>query len=289
MAAVTHAAAKPRTGRGAEFAELNLLGSLVVALVVGAGLFFTARESAVALLVAIAVVQGLLAFAWVFGTAMPGRWGGVLIAGMAAAGADVCVSVWPHGKLGTLLPVLALAVPVLFVHQLARGAARVQIVSSLAGIALLVMAEVALPALLQLRHEFRAPDIGGTVVSAVVLAIGGALVVGYLADLVLPTPRFDPDVPRGLPALVCSAAMGAAVGYLLLHEKAAFAHGRAVFVGAALGALAGLVAVAVTFVLHTTSGRPRRIVAALRAGLGPVLPLCLLAPAAFLLCLAIRA
>lgn len=288
MAAVTHSTATPRTGRGAQYAELNLLGSLGVAVVVGAGLFFAGRQSALALLVAIAVVQGLLAFAWVFGTTMPGRWGGVIIAALASAGADVCVSVWPHGKLGTLLPVLGLAVPVLFVHQLARGAARVQVVSSLAAIALLVLAEVALPALLQLRHEFRAPDIGGTVVSAVVLAIAGALVVGYLADFLLPAPRFDPDVPRGLPALICSAAMGGAVGYLLLHDKPAFAHGRAIFVGAALGALAGLLAVAATFVLHTTSARPRRLVAALRAGLGPVLPLCLLAPAAFLLCLAVR-
>jgi hypothetical protein len=288
MAAVTETVAAPRTGRGAEYAELNLLGGLVFAIVVGGGLFFAGRESALALLVAIAVVQGFLAFAWVFGTGMPGRWGGVLIAGLASAGADVCVSVWPHGKLGTLLPVLGLAVPVLFVHQLARGAARVQIVSSLAAIALLVVAEVALPALLQLRHEFRAPDIGGTVVSAVVLAIAGALVVGYLVDFVLPVPRFDPAVPRGLPALIGSTAMGAAMAYLLLRDESSFASGRAVFVGAALGALAGLVGVAVTFVLHTTKARPRRIVVALRAGLGPVLPLCLLAPAAFLLCLAVR-
>jgi hypothetical protein len=288
MTGVTETVAAPRTGRGAEYAELNLLGSLGVSVVVGAGLFFTARESAVALLVAIAVVQGLLAFAWVFGTGMPGRWGGVLIAAMASAGADVCVSVWPHGKLGTLLAVLGLAVPVLFVHQLARGAARVQVVSSLAAIALLVVAEVALPSLLQLRHEFRAPDIGGTVVSATVLAIAGALVVGYLIDFVLPSPRFDADVPRGLPALIGSAAMGAAMGYLRLRNEDAFGHGRAVFVGAALGAIAGLVAVAGTFVLHTTSARPRRIVAALRAVLGPVVPLCLVAPAAFLLCLAVR-
>ena len=290
MTAVTDIAAPARPGRdrGAEYAELNPLGSVAATIVIGAGLYFAARESAVALLVAIAVVQGLLAFAWVFGTSLPGRWGGLVLAALAAAGADVCVSVWPHGRLGTLLAVLGLAVPLMFVHQLARGAARVQLVASLSAIALLVVAEVALPALLQLRHEFNHPDIGGPVTSAVVLSIEGALVVGYFTDLLLPTPRFDPAVPRGLPALVLSAATGAALGYLVLRDEAAFEHGRAAFVGGALGALAGLVAVAITFVLHTTTARPRRLVGALRAVLGPVLPLCLIAPAAFLLCLAVR-
>ena len=46
-----------------------------------------------------------------------------MIAGLAAAASDVAVSVWPHGRLGTLLPVFGLAVPAMFVHQLARGAA----------------------------------------------------------------------------------------------------------------------------------------------------------------------
>ncbi len=101
---------------------------------------------------------------------------------------------WPHGRLGTLLAVLGLALPVMFVHQLARGAARVQVVSSLSAVAVLVLAEVSLPALLQLRHEFGAGALGGRVVATAVAAVAGALVVGCLVDLVMPAPRFDPAV-----------------------------------------------------------------------------------------------
>jgi hypothetical protein len=274
--------------------ELSLTGSLAVAALAGAGLAITARVGATALLVAVAVVQALLAFAWLYATAAPGRRGALLIAGLAAAGSDVCVSVWPGSRLGTLLVVFALAVPVLFVHQLMRGAARMRIVESLGAVALLVLAETALPALLQLRHEF-GHDLGGQVVSGVVVAAAGALVVGYVVDLLVPAPRFDPDVPRGLLAVVASAGLGGSVGYLMLQsgQLVDLRGGRGAFVGAASGALVALLAIGVAFVEHDTdqlatarvSGFGRRM----RPVLGALLPLALLAPIAFLLCLAVRA
>lgn len=270
-------------------AELNHTGSFAVAVLVGIGVVVAARISATALLVAVAAVQALLAFAWVFGTRLPGRKGALVIAAMAAAGADVAVSVWPSGRLGTLLAVLGLAVPAMFIHQLMRGAARVRVLESLGGIALLVLAEVALPSLVQLRHEFGSN--GGHVTSGVVAAAAGALVVGYLVDLVAPAPRFDPDVPRGLLAVLASAGLGGSLGYLLLQSDryTDFIDGRGAFIGASLGALVALFAVGVAFVERNTplpdAGFARRV----RPVLGVVVSLSLLAPVAFLLCLAIRA
>jgi hypothetical protein len=270
-------------------AELNHTGSLAVAVIVGIGVLVAARISATALLVAVAVVQALLAFAWVFGTRLPGRKGALVIAAMAAAGSDVAVSVWPSGRLGTLLAVLGLAVPAMFVHQLMRGAARVRVLESLGGIGLLVLAEVALPSLVQLRHEFGAN--GGHVTSGVVSAAAGALVVGYLVDLIAPSPRFDPDVPRGLLAVLASAGLGGSLGYLLLQSDryTDFIDGRGAFIGASLGALVALFAVGVAFIERNIplpeAGFARRV----RPVLGVVVPLSLLAPVAFLLCLAIRA
>ena len=292
MSAVTdvHAptATPPRAGGGAARVDASLTGSLVAIIVAGAALAVTARVGALALLVAIAVLQAAFAASWVFGTAVPGRKGALVIAALAAGGADTVVSVWPHGRLGTLLPVLGLAVPVMFVHQLLRGAARTRIVDSLSSVAVLVPAVVALPALLQLRHEFVDPSLGGVVVSAVAAAICGSLIVSYLVDLVVPVPRFDPDVPRGMLALLGAAAVGAAVGYLTLHEHAEFVDGRSVFVGAALGAVAALLAVAAAFVLHTAPTPIVRVGSVLRPVCAALLPVCLLAPGAFLLCLAIR-
>jgi hypothetical protein len=268
--------------------ELSLVPTLVVALVLGGGIAGTARAGATPLLVAIAVAQAVLAVAWIFGTMMPGRKGALVLAALAATAADVVLSVWPHGKLGPLLAVLGLAVPVMFVHQLTRGAVRVQIVASLGAVALLVVAEVALPALLQLRHEFGAGDTGGKVAAAAAGAMAGALVVGCLVDLLFAAPRFDPAVPRGLLGLVAAAGLGGSIGYLVLRGEADFTGDRSAFVGAALGALAGLLAIGAAFILHSTPEPDGALGRRLRPALSAVLPMALLAPVAFVLCLAIR-
>jgi hypothetical protein len=267
--------------------ELSLVTTFAVALVVGGALAATARVGATALLVAVAVAQALFAVAWGFGTVLPGRRGALVIAALSAAGADVATSVWPHDRLGTLLPVLGLAIPAMFVHQLARGAARVQVVSSLSAVAVLVLAEVSLASLLQLRHEF-GPSTGGKVAAAAVAAIAGALVIGCLVDMLLPAPRFDPAVARGLLGLIASAGLGGSVGYLMLHNQPQFGSGRGTFTGAALGALAGFLAVATAYVLHTTPQPPTAMGRRLRPIVGALLPIAVVAPAAFLLCLAIR-
>jgi hypothetical protein len=283
LAAGSVAGSRPPAAPG-----FGLVSSLAVAAVAAAGLAFAARAGAVALLVVVAAVQALLTVAWTYGASLPGRRGGLVIAALAAGGADTAASVWPHGRLGALVAVLGLALPVLFVHELARGAARVHVVASLSAVAALVLSVVALAAFLQLRHEFAGGTDGGRVVAAAVGAVGAALIVGYLVDLVAPVPRFDADVPRGLLGVVAAAVVGGAVGALLLRGDAAFGGGRSVFVGAALGALAGLLAIGAAFSLH---GLPEPVGAAraqLRPVLAALLPLSVLAPVAFLLCLAIR-
>ena len=266
---------------------LNLLGSAVVAVLVGAGLLAAGLSGALALLVAIAATQAIVAVAWTFGTAVPGRVGGLLIAAAAASTSDVAVSIWPHGRLGAPLIVYGLAVPLMFVHQLARGAARVRIVESLSGVAVLVASVTALPALLQLRHEFEPPSTGGHVVAGVVAATAGALVVGCLVDMIMPVPRFDAVVPRGLLAVVAAAGLGGSVGHLTLNDSQ-FDGTRAVFVGAALGALIGFFAIAVAFVEFSTPVPGTSFARRMRPVLAAVVPLSLVAPVAFLLCLAIR-
>lgn len=284
----------PVTEHDAEAAgevEFAPVASVVVALFVGLLLVLCARAGAVQLLIAIALLQALLAPAWVFGIALPGRKGALVIAALAAAAADVTVSVWPHGRLGTLLAVCGLAVPAMFVHQLTRGAVRERAVASLGGIALLVLAEVALPSLLQLRHEFVGTLVGGDVVAGVCAAVAGALVIGYLVDMVVSTPRFDPRVPRGLLGMLASAALGGALGYLLLQtaDSPDFSSGRGAFVGASLGALVALLAVGIAFVEYEVALPDSPLGRRVRPALSVVLPISVLAPVAFLLCLAIRA
>ena len=262
---------------------INHLGSAAVAVLAGGALAVAADRGALQLLIAVAVVQGLLAISWVLGTGMPGRIGGIVVGGLAAAGADVVVSRWPHGQLGTLLGVLALVVPAMFVHQLTRGVVRARVTESLSDIAVLVVAVVALPALVQLRHETD----GKTLVVVVVLAAAGALVAGHLVDAVVPRPRFDPAVSRGLLAVIVGIGVGAGVSYQRLHDTVDFTSGRAALLGAAVGGIVSLFAVGAAFVEQTSSapGGPTRL---LRPVFGVLLPLGLIAPVGYLLCLAIR-
>ncbi|TAM92288.1 MAG: hypothetical protein EPN43_02720 [Jatrophihabitans sp.] len=270
-------------------AEVNHAGSLVAALVCGAGLAVTARVGATALLAAVAAGQALLALAWVFATRMPGRRGALVIAGLAAAGADVLVSVWPHGQLGPLVAVLGLALPAMIAHQLVRGAARARVSESLGMTALLVAMVVALPAIVQLRHEM--PRLlAAQASSGVAAAVAGALAIGFLVDLLAPLPRFDPHVRRGLLGVVGAAGLGCSLGYLLLQSDVhrAFEHGRGAFLGASLGAIAALLAVGASYLESNVAMPDAGLARRLRPVLAVVVPLCLTMPVAFVLTLAIR-
>jgi hypothetical protein len=273
---------------GVEPGRVDLARSALYAVLAGVALCWTARIGAVELLVAVAVVQALVVVIWIPALRVPGRKGALVVAAMASAASDVTVSVWPHARLAPLLAVVGLAVLVLLVLQLMRGAARVRVVESLAAISLLVAAVTAVPALLQLRHEFVLGDLGGHVAFGVVAAAAGALAAGCLADLAGAALRFDPDVPRGLVGVIASTGVGALIGYVSLRDSAQFIGGRGVFVGAAVAALVSLLGVAMSFVER---GAPpvTRPVRVSRPLLTALVPICLVAPVALLLCLAIRA
>lgn len=271
----------------------DLLAGLGAAALAGAALAAAARSGATALLIVVAVLQAALAVAWLLGTGitgtgMPGRWGTLVLAGLAAAGADVAVSVSPHDRLGALAPVLGLLVPALFVHQLLRGAARVRIVESISATAFLALAQISLPAFAQLRHEFQHPAVAAGIVAATSIAVAGALTASHLVDAVLPVPRVDPTVRRGLSAVVAAGIAGGVLGVALLPGSQ-YSHAHAGSVGAVLGALAGLLALGATFVAGSAvHSSVAGWVARTRSVLSALLPMHLLAPLAFLLCLSLR-
>ena len=266
--------------------ETNPSGTIAVALLSGAAITVAARSGAVALVCVIGLLQVLFAVAWVYGTSLHGRRGALIIGVGAAAASDAVVSVFANSQLGDLVAVFGLAVPAMFIHQLMRGAARVRVIESLSGVATLVVCSVAVASLIQLRHEFAAP-IGGRVVSAVAVVAVAAMLAAAFMDMIVALPRFDEDVPRGLLAILAAAVVGAALGQLMLTSANGFAAGRGAFAGASLGAVVALLAVAAAFVEQSTPLPPspsRR----LRPVLVALLPLLLVAPVGFLICLSLR-
>lgn len=288
MAGVTDTGTAPATAPDRRSDEATHAACLATAVLAGIAFVLAARTGAAALLAVVAVAQAALILGWVFGLALPGRIGTIVIAGMAAAGADVAVSLFPHGRLGTLLIVFGLAVPVMFVHQLMRGAARFRIVDSLGSVALVVLAVAASAAFVQLRHEFDDASLGGTVCAAVLVAGAGALALGHLVDMLYDRPRFDPAVSRGLLAVIASAGFGASVGHLMLGGHGEFAGGRAAIAGAACGAVVALLAVAAAFAQNEPTVPNTGVGPAVRPLVSVLLPLAVLAPVAFLLCVALR-
>ncbi|MBV9822508.1 MAG: hypothetical protein JO144_09735 [Actinobacteria bacterium] len=197
----------------------------------------------VALAVAVGLVQLLVTVSWLFGSAVPGRRGGLVLAVLAAGGADAAVLHWPHSGYSPVLGVLGLAVPAMFVHQLARGVVRTRVVESLADITVLLVAVVALTGLLVLRRQGN----GDILTPAVLGAITAGLVAAHFADAVYSAPRFDPAVDRGLPAVLIGVLAGGLVGLLGLRRVVEFAGGRGAFVGAAIAAVACLLSIGAAF------------------------------------------
>ncbi|HEV2885692.1 MAG TPA: hypothetical protein VGX49_02165 [Jatrophihabitans sp.] len=207
----------------------------------------------VALLVAVCLVQLLLAISWLFGTAVPGRMGGLVLAVLAAAGADAATMHWSDSGYSPVLGVLGMAVPLLFAHQLSRGVVRTRVLESLGDITVLLVALVALAGLLVLRRQ----DSGDLITPAVLGAITAGLVAGHFTDAVFPVLRFDPAVDRGLPAVVVGVLVGAAVGLLGLRRVIDFTGGRGAFVGAAIAAVACLLSIGAAFSgVHSSVAAP---------------------------------
>ena len=186
---------------------MHLLAALVAAaagLVLGAG----AVVGRPGVVVTVALAQVVLAPVWMLGTDRPGRIGGLLIGLGAAAAGDVALLVRDRTSPAVLLGVLGLALPAMVVHQLVRGVVRVRVTESVAAVAVLVAAEVALCLPIALARA----DDGHRLVGTVVLAATAGLTVARLTDALVPVPRIAEGVPYGLGAVVLAAVAGAAAG-----------------------------------------------------------------------------
>jgi hypothetical protein len=237
------------------------------------------------LAIAVGAVQALLVIAWVIGTALPGRIGGLLIGAGTAAAADIAVLERTRASLSVLLGVLGVAFAALLVHQLARGVVRVRVTESVSGVAALCTAVAALSALIAL---LRGPD-GARLTSAAVLATGVGLVVGYLVDSVLPLVRFSAEVPQGVLGVVLAGAIGAIAGALHGFGAMRVDLAGAAVLGGGTAAVAALVAVGVGYVAQVAQSRRIRFGFLALPYLRAALPFAFAAPVAYLIGLSVSA
>jgi len=194
-------------------------------------------------------LQCALVGSWVFGSRLPGRIGGTVIGFAAAFGADAAVIKYHDDGYGPLLGVLGVAVPLMFVHQLTRGVVRNRVMESLSDITLMLVAVTAASGLIILRYQSN----GAKVVTALALALGAALAVNHVIDLMFPVARFDEAVDRGLPGVVLGVLGGGVVGLLMLRGLIDFLGGRGALVGASVAAVGCLLSIGASFAgLHSS-------------------------------------
>lgn len=196
------------------------------------------------LLVTVALLQIGLIAAWSRATGTRGYLGSLVIGAGTAVTADTVVALNSEPDLGPLAAVLALSFIAAMLHQLTRSAPRRLATASLAGIGTLAVTLIALSALLLL---YRITD-GSAVYLSTVAAICGAVVVGHLVDLLLPVPQIAPGVPRGLIALLLSVGTGVAASVLLSDAGGLIESLGAAIVGAIVGLVSALLAVAASYI-----------------------------------------
>ena len=223
------------------------LTALAVALLVGLPELFGDRGR----LAAVLVLQLGLVLTWVVVTGIQGFAGSLAVGAAAAVAADLVLVLPDRPELGDLLVVLGVGFLVAVLQQMFRrpreglGRPREDVVASLAGSLLLLTAVASLGALLLLGRTEEGHDRA----MVALLAVGIALVVGHLVDLVLPRPYLATGVPRGLIGLVLSVAAGALVTFLGRDVGGTAGAVPALVLGAALAGVTAMVALVASYVV----------------------------------------
>lgn len=195
-------------------------------------------------LAAVLVLQLGLVLAWVLVTGAQGFAGSLAVGAAAAVAADLTLVLPERPELGGLLAMFGLGFLAVVLQQMLRRP-RSELVASLSGGVLLIGVIGALGALLLLG---RTPGGDGRAALAVG-AVGAALVVGHVVDLVLPRPQLAFDVPRGAVGLVLAVLAAAAVTWVLRDVGDLAGDVAAAGFGAAIGGVAALTAVAASYVV----------------------------------------
>jgi hypothetical protein len=221
-------------------APVRRLLSLTIAafaLVLAAALVLGAQASRSGFSVVIFGAQLLFVVAWTAASRPPAPY---VVAGVglaAAAAADVAVNLPVEPTLAPLGYVIAGAFVLAVVGQLVRRHSRAGLTESMA-VSLTIVVGVAAFAALIVLSRLRA---GTQVLDAGLIAAGIALATARLCDVVVPTPRLAPQVPRGAVGVVVGAMLGTAAAAVVGY----YIDGISTKGGAAAGMAAALVAVVI--------------------------------------------
>ncbi|MBA3489073.1 MAG: hypothetical protein H0T78_05915 [Longispora sp.] len=216
----------------AKFRSLVLAAMVVLLAVV---LLFSARQGTWVQLVVVALVQVACVLSWIVATDPPSRYfyGGVALA--VAAAADVGAVLHDNPTLAPVGYALAGGLLLAIVGQLGRRDGRSDLTDAFGGtIALNVMVAGYAAALVLAREDNRILGLG-------LLAVGSAVTLARVIDIVPVGPRLHTRVPRSLLGLFVGLLAGVGVAVLAGAARTELSPGLCVLAGL-LGAGGGLIA-----------------------------------------------
>ncbi|TKJ32481.1 hypothetical protein [Blastococcus sp. CCUG 61487] len=196
-------------------------------------------------LAAVLVVQLGLVLCWVLATGSQGFSGSLAVGAAAAVAADLALVLPEDPELGSLLAVFGVGFLAVVLQQMLRRPPRQDLVAHLSGSVLLLVAVTALGSLLLLGGT----EAGAERALVALVAVGAALVVGHLVDLVVPRPRLADGVPRGLLGLVVAVLAGVGAAYLAATTGDALDAQRSLVHGLLIGGVAAVSGVVASYLV----------------------------------------
>jgi hypothetical protein len=231
---------RPAPDPGPPPAPVRRILSITIAgfsLLLGFGLVIGSQATQIGFTIVIFGAQVLFVLAWTVASRPPNPWVPGIVGVLTAAASAVAVN-WPvQASITPLGYVIAGGFAAAVVGQLALRGGRAGVTESL-GVTMVVVTGVT--AFASLGVLSRQP-LGGQVLLAGLTATGVGLAVARICDVIAPTPRITPQVPRGSTGVVAGAMIGTAAA----AEAGSLVDGLSTFDGAIAGMVAVLVAVVV--------------------------------------------
>ncbi len=206
-------------------------------LLLGFGLVVGSQATQTGFTVVIFGAQVLFVLAWTVASRPPSPWVVAVVGLLTAAASAVAVNLPAQASMAPLAYVIAGGFGAAVIGQLALRGGRAGVTESLGVTMVVVVGVTAFAAFGVLSRQ----PLGDQVLLAGLAAVGIGLAVARLCDVIAPSPRVTPQVPRGSTGIIAGAmagtASGAAAGLLV--------DGLTTFEGAIAGMVAVLVAVVV--------------------------------------------
>jgi hypothetical protein len=201
------------------------------------GLIIGSQATQVGFTVVIFGAQALFVLAWTVASRPPSPWVVAAVGLFTAAASAIAVNIPVQASLTSLGYVIAGGFGAAIVGQLAVRGGRAGVTESLAVTTTVVIGVVAFAAYGVLSRQ----PLGDQVLLAGLAATGVGLATARLCDVIAPTPRIAPQVPRGSTGVIAGAMAGTAAG----AAAGMLVDGMSTLEGAVAGMVAVLVAVVV--------------------------------------------